>query len=346
MPCSPDIDLDDRPSPRAACLGCDQHRCLVGQLLCLGCGRRLGRLLEQLAAGEARLRAVDLAPVRRAGDGGRGAPGFGSRIPVRVDVLSLLLAPRDLSCALDSDNTRNAPLVIVVGAWADRAREHDVLPALRGPRYLAGEVLRLRGVLEQLAAQWWVGDMLADLSRAVARLERALGDDEPAAPLGRCPAPRPEYADEHLALVGDLGARLARRAVEQRPELVCGGMLRGGRDLATCRRCGRRWTGEAAVHELGRLLGDAMLDLGGLARYLELDPVKLRKWAQRDRWRREQAGRRTVYSLADARASARRAWERTHPVHGPELPPGWAPVALSVLTPTVDEHDDSGVVAA
>lgn len=284
---------------RPTCLACNHHA--PRALLCTACLRRLTGLLAAIPAGHARL---DPAPGAAGPSGGRGAPGYGSRPPARVDVLSLLVAPGHAVTSrplvvdepderADPDTPENAPghapLVVAVGRWADRAREDGLLPGLAGPRTVAGECLRLSGIVELLAARWWVGDMVRDLAGTAHRLRAALGEpDAPTVPVGRCP-----------------------RLVDDTP---CDGPVRARltADTATCARCHHRWRGEDTMRRLGDALGGAMLDLAGLARYLDDDVsvAGLRQWAHRDGWRRERVGRRTVYSLADARASW---WARRGP---------------------------------
>jgi hypothetical protein len=90
---------------------------------------------------------------------------------------------------------------------------------------------------------------------------------------------------------------------------------------ARCARCGTAWRGEDELRALGERLGDAWMDLAAIGRYLDVRDGTLRQWARRDGWGRE-PGRpgtlgRTLYRLADARASWWRAYDRANPVHGP-----------------------------
>lgn len=302
---------------RPACLACDHPRCAPAALLCPPCRARLHQLLAELRKGHQDLVGTDLAPIRGAGGGTR-SPGYGSRAPVREAVLALLVNGKNVQHT-DPDTLRNAPLLAVAAHWADRAREDDLLPELAGPRTVPGELLRLSGIAGDLSGRWWVGDLLRSLAGTVHRVHLALGEVVPEIPLGRCPRIRPGAAGLHLHLAVELGPLLAATV----DAVHCRGEVRGTRDQARCRRCQHRWIGEQAVHSLGTQLGDAMLDLPGLARYLDVTAGWLWKWASKDGWRREKVGRRTLYSLADARESARRAWERANPVLGCALPPGW-----------------------
>lgn len=321
--------LNETPE-RPICLACN-HGTPPGALLCPLCVRRLDELLGAIPAGFHRL---DVRPGGTGPDGGRAPAGFGSRPPLRVDVLSLVVAPAHAVTArplvvddepptrderaldgvprADPDTPRNAraqhPVVVAVGQWADRAREHGLLDELHGPRTVAGECLRLGGIVEQLTRQWWVGDMVRDLARTEHVLRRALGEAEaPALPIGWCPRIRDAHLDRYELLVDELGRRLADMAADAQG-WRCGGAVRARltADHASCTRCRQQWRGEQTLERLGVQLGGAMLDLAGLVRYLDdpsLTAAGLRQWAHRDGWRRERIGRRTVYALADARDS-------------------------------------------
>lgn len=300
------------------CLACDHHT-PPGALLCPHCARRLNELL---AAIPDTYRRLDPRPGNTGPDGGRAPAGFGSRPPLRVDVLALLIAPTTAATSrplriddaprADPDTPKSArtqhPVVVVVGQWADRARHDDLLPALSGPRTVAGECLRLSGVLDQLARQWWAGELVRDLARTHHALLRTLGEaPPPALPIGWCPRIRDHHLAGYEQLVDALGRRLANQAADAQG-WRCGGTVRARltADHASCARCRQHWRGEHTLQRLGEQLGGAMLDLAGLVRYLDdpsLTPEGLRQWAHRDGWRRERIGRRTVYALADARDS-------------------------------------------
>lgn len=293
----------------AGCLCCDRPLLVPGRLACPPCIDRLGRTLDELRGAWTRLHQADLA-ASGGGSTARRAPGFGSRSPIRLAVLALIHTPVH-NQRPDPDNLRNAPILHVAAHWADLAREDQLLPDLAGDRTVTGELLRLRGVVDELAGRWWVGDLARSLGGTLHRAHLALGEVEPEIPFGDCPRPTPDGLAEHRQLVADLGERLVVAARDQLASLYCGGQVRGNREHARCRRCGASWAGEAAVHRLGAQLGDAMLDLAGLARYLGIDSIpRLRQWAHRDGWTRTKVGGRTLYSLAEARASAWRRFER------------------------------------
>ena len=250
----------------------------------------------------------ELDPTRKA-RGYSAAPvnaPFASKPPLDLEPLTLTRAPdaayidRPLAYELahpgaDPDTprvcVREEPLVITVGRWADRAREDDLLPALRGGRSVQGEALRLSGVLDALVRRWWAGDMLRELAVAAERVDRALGRDEDrrrALPVGVCPSVPPRGP-------GDLEPAETRAR--------CGGRVTATPRLARCSRCGRAWHGEQALRELGRMMGGAYLDLAALARWTDETVPLLRQWAHRDGWRRQVHGRRKLYSLEDAQRS-------------------------------------------
>lgn len=303
------------------CLACN-HPAPPHALICPLCAHRAATNLSVIPADYARLdtRLGSAGP-----DGGRAPAGFGSRPPLRVDVLTLQAAPADAVTARalrvvdelvapDPDSALRAraddaaPVLVAVGRWADLAREYDTLPRLVGPRTVTGECARLAGAFDALRSQWWVGDMIRDLDRTAHRLRRALGEaDPPAVPIGWCPQIVDDRRYDHERLADELGARLADMAADAHG-WRCGGRVRARltADHAVCARCRQVWRGEDAIDQLGAQLGDAMIDLAGLRRYLDdpsLSVVGLRQWAHRDHWRSERIGRRTVYALADARDS-------------------------------------------
>jgi hypothetical protein len=265
------------------------------------CGRDRQRIATALGV-LYRFDPAQLDPTRRA-RGYSAAPvnaPFASKPPLDLEPLALTLAPngalddRPLTYELahpraDPDTprvcVREEPLVVTVGRWADRAREDELLPPLRGGRSVHGEALRLSGILDALVRRWWAADMLRELAVAAERVDRALGRDEDrrrALPVGVCPA---HYSD---------GTHTARH---------CGGRVTATPRLARCSHCGRAWHGEQALRELGRLMGGAYLDLAALARWTDETVPLLRQWAHRDGWRRQVHGRRKLYSLADAQTS-------------------------------------------
>jgi hypothetical protein len=307
---------------RPLCISCDLRESGRESLLCAGCVRRLREHLDEIGRGFGRL---DAAPGAAPVSAGPRAPGFESRSPARDDVLVLTDRRRVHRAAHDPDTARNAPasLVTVVLHWADEARDAELIGPpqrvfevdRRGqarvlPRRVVDECALLADRAERLGREWWAGDMCRDLDAAARHLRRALGEHEATIPLGECPRPAVGYAALYEAVVGELGPTLAGRGARV-PR--CRGQVRA-RALghsAQCTRCRYRWDGEATLRRLGAQLGEAMLDLGGLSRYLDVEShALLRKWAQRDQWQRERHGRRTLYSLADARASWQRAQDR------------------------------------
>lgn len=251
------------------CLVCDHRLAEPDSLLCVGDYDELAFALAELAAGYARL---DARPGAGGDAGGRGAPGFASRSPAR-DAVLVLTDTRKV--AFDPDTpTQPTGIVRVVGWWADQARESGILPGRTGPRTVAGEVALLLEHLDAVAGAWWAPDMHEAVTAAVRILRRTLGELEPTIPIGDCPG---------------CGARIRARSWGQR---------------ARCVGCGQRWEGEAELRALGELLGDAQMDAAGIARYCGVAVSTVRVWAHRDGWERIREGGRTLYRLADARASA------------------------------------------
>lgn len=332
----PAHDAAERPH----CTCCDRGQARPNELLCGGCKRRLAEHLDEIGRGYSRL---DPRP-GSGGDTGRGAPGFGSRSPARDDVIALTdrrrntYTPASSASSAAPDQGGNAPtsLYRLVAHWADEARDAGLLDPLDdltvgspdGRRSVVWECWALREIVDDLAARWWVTDMARDVEAGVLQLRAALRELERTIPLGRCPRPAPSAEPAFAAVVAELGEILAAQgAVVPR----CDGEVRARAwgESARCRRCGHRWEGERTLRVLGAQLGEALLDLAGLSRYLGGVKVPtLRKWAQRDEWGRVRVGGRTLYRLADARDSAWRAWDRANPVHGPVRPaqlPGAAP---------------------
>lgn len=220
---------------------------------------------------------------------------FASKPPLDLEPFALTFAPiaAHLARALPYDlahppaasdtprtHVREEPLVVTVGRWADRAREDELLPALRGGRTVQGEALRLSGILDGLVRTWWAADMLRELVAAADRVDRAMGrgeDRRRALPVGVCP----NVVDTDR----------------------CRGRISATPRRASCSRCGRTWHGETMLRDLGRMMGGAMLDLAALARWTDETVPLLRQWAHRDGWRRQDHGRRKLFSLADCEAS-------------------------------------------
>lgn len=329
--------MDFTDPARALCTACDHRRTQPDALLCPDCLDQLGALLAKLGAGYGRL---DAAPGGTGIGAGPRPPGFASRPPARVDVL--ILTSRHV---YDPEHTGPQSIRSAVEWWADQARDAGLIAPRRAvwrgipwalpdplpPRTVFGECDELASVLGALARAWWCADMLAALDRAARHLRRALGEHTPTVPLGACPLPDPglpHAVEAYDELVGNVGRILAALTFTG---ARCGGTLRAQAwgHPAWCTTCGTRWRPGAPLRRLGAMLGDAHLDMAGLGRYLDMPDrlATLRKWAQRDEWRRHRAGGRTVYSLADARTSWWGAYDRAHPILGPALPPELVDVA-------------------
>ena len=349
------ITGDERPT----CTACDRNPTSPPALLCIGCLRRLGDQLRELATGYNRL---DPTPGSTTNHSGRSVPGFGSRSPARDDVLVLTdrrdgAAPITTSTrtaastatqVTDPGQARNARSVPrCVAGWADRARESGVLaprrvdassvanelPARlaevvlvelvdRARRDVAAESARLLGVLDLVACCWWVADMLDDVTGLLWHVRRALDELEPTIPVGACPVVHDSAAAAWTASWADLPPRLGQLV---RENLACAGQIRAKvwGERATCARCGACWRSMEQLRHLGRLLGDALLDLPGLSRYLGVPISTLTTRAHRESWTKHGRRGRRLYSLEQARSSAIAAWERAHPVQGCQVPPGW-----------------------
>lgn len=328
------ITGDERPT----CTACDKNTTAPPALLCLGCLRRLADNLRELAVGHARL---DPRPGSSTSHGGRGAPGFGSRSPARDDVL-VLTDRRDGATAEPARNARSVPAC--VAGWADRARESGVLAprrvdgswavralvpawqrrrlallARRSRRDVAAEVAALLDRLDAVARQWWVAEMAAEVEGLLWHVRRALDELEPTVPIGACPV----ITDDAVE-IWNASWQLPDGA-SIREALACDGQIRARvfGEIARCRRCGACWRGMEQLRDLSRLLGDALLDLPGLSRYLGVPVSTLTTRAQREGWTKHGRRGRRLYSLRQARDSAFAAWDRKHPLHGCAPPPGW-----------------------
>lgn len=308
---------DDTTPPM--CIGCDQRPTTRDSLTCRPCRNRLEDLLNELPDHYDRL---DATPGSAGLTGAPAAPGFESRSPARDAVLVLTDRRRQ---AHDPEQPRNASsLLRTLAWWADEARDAGIvlgsprrsiavdrrgLAAVQA-RTVRGECAALARAVGRLGAWWAFGDMLANLDAQAGHLRRAIGEHEPTVPLGRCPRPPANLAARHAALVDDFGEILAARIWWLD---TCGGEVRARAfgESARCRSCGWRWEGLDELRLLAAGLGDAMLDLPGIARYLGVESLAtLRSWAMRDGWIREKVGRRTLYRLDDARGSWWRALER------------------------------------
>lgn len=288
----------------STCIACDRSPSLDDALLCRHCAHALAADLRAIASG---FPLLDPAPATApmAASGGRNI-SFGSRSPARDDVLSLT-DPRPAAWDSDAAEKRAGSVVGLVRHWVGALVVDGVLDevdvrrrsfvgaadgtvrVVRG-RPTAADAWRLHrlAVDGALDAYWGVGELARHAAVAARAMRRALGDERPRIVVGRCPQ------------------TLASGA-------PCGGALRtlGWGHPVRCAACGARWTGDDDLRALAGQLGGAMLDMPGLVRFLGMDgrEATLRKWAQRDGWRRERVGRsRTVYALDDALAS----WWRAH----------------------------------
>lgn len=141
-------------------------------------GRACPECVNELAA---QLREVDeywgvlpymVEPVR--GSGGRGSPGFGSRAPLRLDVLAAL-SPRTLPTP--EDDVWSIPGTIRrLAAWIAEQRGEE----LRGAR-LWYVVTQLRWCAEQ---DWF--EDVADAVQELHRRTQGLAHDRPETSLGDC----------------------------------------------------------------------------------------------------------------------------------------------------------------
>lgn len=292
----------------ALCVLCDRRPAADDTLCCTVCPGRLAETLDELLDDTARL---DPAPVRGGGQAG-GPPGFGSRSPARDDVLALT----DRRGYVDPDNPGALVGVsVVLRTWRERVED-------AGYRWdWTPEGVRA------LATWWELPDLAAALRGSLAHVRRALGEQEQTIPIGVCPMlPAEVLEPEDLEVMAP--EALAR---------PCGGEIRAkayGQTARCTGRCGTSWRGEPALRALGERLGDAWMDLAAISRYLDVKPGTLRQWARRDGWGRE-PGRpgtlgRTLYRLADARASWWRAYERANPVLGPTRD-GWEEATIGPL---------------
>lgn len=136
-----------------------------------------------------------LSPVRRKGDGGRGAPGFGSSSPADDNVVAAL-DPRsgpgrwneDLqspyySAPEDTEHwIRSIPgSLTAIASWIAGEREQGLIY----PRTMVRDLGYIRQSLHWCAEQQWVDELSTDL-RDLHRQARAHAGDRPQAPLGEC----------------------------------------------------------------------------------------------------------------------------------------------------------------
>lgn len=287
-------------SDQSTCLHCDRRATAPPALLCPACATRLDKTLAELATAYPRLDARPGAT--GAHSGARGTPGFGSRSPARVDVLSLTDGRRSAA----PEQHENAGVPAVVAWWADRCREDGLLPLRRVRADVPSECEAIRKVLGAVVCRWWVAELVAGVEQALWRVRHALGELEPTVPLGGCPILPEDVAPLWTLAYHDLSPRLARMVCDGLlAEHGCGGQVRARAfgETARCQACGMRWDTRAELRLLGEQLGDALLDLPGLARYLDVPVSTLTTWAQRDDWEKLGARKRRLYRLVDARAS-------------------------------------------
>lgn len=234
----------ERPPPEGRCLLCPPPRperpwrlADPGYRSCSSC---LDRLREQLREIGARWTALDPRP-GASGDGGRGAPGFGSTPPANVTVLAV----RDWRSSREARTWR--------GADGRLHREHERPPlSVEGELYtLVHHVQQARGLTAPPTAlrapdlvRWldgqldWVTrqDGVVGFARVVRELVaqlRPLTGEPGARRIGSCP----NTVDEGES-TRECGAPLFAP-------------LRG--DTISCRACGRHWERDAWL-QLGRTL--------------------------------------------------------------------------------------------
>lgn len=162
-----------------------------------------------------------LTPIRS--NNGRGAPGYASRPPIRLDAVAMsdprsrLNPPpvdEDRGIGHPDDTDTTWPILDTLNQLANDVRaqlQHPNPPAVT----LAGEVGYLLSQLDRCAYEPWIAD-LADHIRTLHAQARAVAHDQPPGPLGTC------------LVVG------------------CGGQVYPPpprRDTTRCSSCGRPYTG-------------------------------------------------------------------------------------------------------
>lgn len=266
-------------------LGCatpsgDPFSARHGYRTCDPCTERLRDALAELVEYYALL--DDALLPGRAGAGGRGAPGYGSRSPARDDVIVLT---DTRTHAVDEGDPHS--VVTILSSWADNIREDTGQDRRIGPATVSGEVAFLVRWLDFATRQYWVADFADEVHELVRQLRAALGLQERRVPVGPCPT-----------LVADL---------DNGGTIPCGTPLRArlSADRISCPTCRASWPRER-WDELRDELGTPVSDVASLAVWLNKPAGTLRRWRHEDRWHNHGTRSRPLYARADVLAS----WQR------------------------------------
>lgn len=231
-----------------------------------------------------------LVPGRAGANGGRGAPGYGSRSPARDGVIALT-DPR--THAVEEGDPHS--VLAILESWADNVRDDTGQDPRTGPSTVFGEVSFLVRWMDFITRQYWVGDFGDEVHELAHQLRIALGLQERSIPVGVCPT---------SILDLDHGGRVP-----------CGALLRARltAERITCRRCGAAWSRDR-WDELGDELGTPVSDVASLSVWLNKPPGTLRRWKHEDGWHNHGTRSRPLFARADVLASWRRRRAPAHPV--------------------------------
>lgn len=238
-------DTTDEDRPQGSCLlhrppreGQSWFLADPGYLTCSGCLTRLRERLQEISK-----RYYQLNPrPGQSGDGTRGAPGFGSRAPASVHVISMR-DPRSSSMAkawVGSDGRvhleqENPPLSVqsVLETEAFDIAEKRGMDGPGAGRSVDELAQWLDKQLDWLTRQPDVVELDACSRKLLAQLRPATGDPAPT-PVGYCIEQLEDRECGHPVFMPPSDPRPPDEPVRDLPTLTCGG-------------CGSRYTGERII---------------------------------------------------------------------------------------------------
>lgn len=200
------------------------RRATEGYRTCDACSDRIADALREIPAQYKTLTTVS-ALLPGVGEEGRRGPGFGSRSPIRLDVVVVT----DWRTRWSEDDRVHNPLALL-GKWADVVRG-EVGEASPATATIDTESALLIRRLDHATRQPWIAGLWREVRECRGQLRTIAGEPRPRY-VGLCPA-IPEGQTE------ECGARL---------------YVRQGTDTITCVKCREQWP-RARWQVLGRAIG-------------------------------------------------------------------------------------------
>ena len=254
------VPLGETPS---LCVLCPPQRARVarpGGMTDWACFERLGTNLGEMAR---RFALLSARPGNGSIDGGRRAPGYGSRPPVNLHAAAL----RDPRTAPSELGEAHSPLNFAIswGRWIRRERQQApfAYPALDPVAVLDLEAEYLYNAMDWASRQPWITTFNEQLRVVVAQLRAATGEPNPK-PVGTCKAEdcghplfRPREGEVNIRCGGcgvvyePLDQIRMRTMATTDTCVLCGHEPAQHDNDSEVRQCNVRWCGCAGYKALG-----------------------------------------------------------------------------------------------